>query len=157
MGKARDQQFTLSLFDPPSMERELPGFLDCEPQTRHILNTMIANSRKDRYIIAAEMSRDMQKDITHHMINGWTSAKEGNRFPLSYLPAFEKACGSYDLLEFLAAKRGCVLLIGNDAEAANLGRIDILRAELEIEETKVRQRIERNRRILGMTRDERDA
>ncbi|MBF0214856.1 MAG: hypothetical protein HQM00_15060 [Magnetococcales bacterium] len=156
MGRTKDQQFMLRLFDPPpTMERELPGFLDLENQIRHIANAMIANSRKDRYIIAAEMSRDMEKDVTHHMLNGWTSAKEGNRFPLSFLPAFEKACGSFDLLEFLAAKRGCALLIGDETEAANLGRIEMLRQQLEAEEAKVRQRIDRNRRIIGLAREDR--
>lgn len=147
----KNQQFTLSLFDPiPSMERELPGYLDLDNQVRHTINQMIANSRKDRYIIAAEMSRDMDKDVSHHMLNGWTSNKEGNRFPLSHLVAFEKATGSYDLLEMLAGRRGCALLIGQEAEAANLGRIKMMIGQLEAEEEKIKQRLDRRRRFMGM-------
>ncbi|MBF0127683.1 MAG: hypothetical protein HQM02_10790 [Magnetococcales bacterium] len=71
MSPTTTRQFALQLFDPPTTDRELPGFLDLENQTRHIITRMIAESRKDRYIIAAEMARDMEKDVTHHMLNGY--------------------------------------------------------------------------------------
>ncbi|GAB0057448.1 hypothetical protein SIID45300_01776 [Candidatus Magnetaquicoccaceae bacterium FCR-1] len=145
--KAKEMQFILPLLDPPSMERELPGFLDLDSQIRHIIGEMIVSSRKDRYILAAEMTRDTGKDISHHMLYAWTSSKESQRFPLAYLVAFEKACGSYDLLEFLAAKRGCALLIGDQTEAANLGRIQMLKQDLDREEEKIQSRIERKRRL----------
>jgi hypothetical protein len=151
MPKAEPHQLTLDLFPEPNMDRELPGFLDVENQIRHLVTRMVMGARKDRYRIAAEMSRDMEKDVTHHMLNSWTSSKEGNRFPLSYLPAFERACGSYQLLEFLAEKRGCSILVGHETDAANLGRIQLARQDLEREEAAIQRRIDQHRRLLEMT------
>lgn len=154
MTATEDKQYILKLFEPPTMCMEVPGYLDVENQIRHIITGMIQKSRKDRFMIAAEMSRAMDREVTHHMLNAYTSAKEGNKFPLSFLPAFEQACGSYDLLEFIATKRGCGLLIGNETEAANMGRIKMLKDELNREEEKILKRMERNHRLLEMSRED---
>ena len=153
MSPIEARQFTLSLFMPPTPERELPGFLDLDNQIRRIVNDMIDRSRKTREMIAAEMSRDTEKPITHHMLYAYTRAKEDTKFPLAYLPAFEKACGSYDLLEFLAAKRGCALLMGTETEQANLGRIEIMEQDLAREKARVQARIDQTRRLLEMARE----
>ncbi|MBF0096259.1 MAG: hypothetical protein HQM04_06665 [Magnetococcales bacterium] len=142
------RQLPLDLFDPPpTMEREFPGFLDVENQLRNVINEMIRNSGKDRYRIAAEMSKYMDREVSHHMLNAFTAAKEGNRFPLSYLPAFSHACGGYELLQYVAGKMGCAILIGPEAEAANLGRIQLLEQELSREKAKVQHRIDQARRL----------
>ncbi|MBF0186000.1 MAG: hypothetical protein HQM06_16645 [Magnetococcales bacterium] len=148
-------QLQLNLFPPHEEPRDLPGYLDIDAQVRHLIGEMIRNARKDRYIIAAEMTRATGKDITHHMLNGYTAAKEGNRFPLEFLPAFSAACGSYDLLNFLAIKMGCQILVGDETEAANLGRIEELQEMLKKEKEKVLTRMNQKKRLLEMEGKER--
>ncbi|WP_130473021.1 hypothetical protein [Candidatus Magnetaquicoccus inordinatus] len=146
--RTEQRQLPLILFDPlPSMEREFPGFLDVENQIPNVINKMIRNSGKDRYSIAAEMSKYMDREVTHHMLNAFTAAKEGNRFPLSFLPSFSHACAGYELLQYVANKMGCAILIGPEAEAANLGWIQLLEQELARERAKVQHRIDQARRL----------
>ncbi|MBF0454981.1 MAG: hypothetical protein HQL72_09250 [Magnetococcales bacterium] len=150
------RQLTLDLLEPQELEPGIPGSRDCEEPVKHFVGEAIKGTLKDRHIIAAEMSRDTGRSITHHILNAYTSGKEGNKFPLSYLPAFVAATGDLGLLQYIASQCGCTLLVGRDVEAANLGRIEQLMEELEQERKKIHKRVELSKRYETLAGEEPD-
>ena len=56
----------------------------------------------------------------------------------------------YDLLNFIAIKMGCQILVGDETEEANLGRIEALQAELEQTKAKVLSRMRSKKKLLEM-------
>lgn len=133
---------TIDLFDVPQAPPNRPGSLACDRELRHVLSGVLKQAEGDRYAISAEMSRLVGTDITKHQIDSWAAeSREGWRFPLAYAPAFEAACNSYALTEWLAELRGCRVLVGEEALLAELGRIEREEAALKARRQMLKQRL----------------
>jgi len=118
------------LFAIPSAPHDVPGALNFDMQLRHILSQSLKQSPKSRYEIAAHMSELLGEDVSKYQLDTWTAeSKEGWRFPLAYLCAFESACETHAVTQFISKKRGCTLNIGDESLAAKLGQLEMLRAE----------------------------
>ena len=78
--------------------------------------------------IAARMAELSGSAITEHQLHAWTApSREGWRFPLEYLAAFESAVETHVITAWLASVRGGQLHIGRDVLNAELGRLERLR------------------------------
>lgn len=121
---------TLDLFEVPVARTPLPGALDVGLALRHLISDLIKASPLDRYDIAARMSKLLGQEITKHQLDSWTAeSREGWRFPLEYLPAFEVAVETHQITTWLADLRGCKVLVGKEALDAEIGKLERLKEE----------------------------
>lgn len=129
MRRGPDTQ-TGDLFAVPVPAATLPGALDYNLAVRRFLSDVIKESPNSAAKIAVRMSELTGQTITEHQLHAWTApSREGWRFPLEYLPAFEVACDTYAITAWLADVRGGRLMIGRDALNAELGRLERTRDE----------------------------
>jgi len=130
MPRRRDDK-TGDLFAMPAQPKMLPGSQNIGMEIRHLLSDILKQSPKSRYEIAARMSELLGADISKHQLDSWTAdSRDGWRFPLEYLPAFETACDTHDLTHFIADARGCTLNIGEESLTAKLGQLELMRTEI---------------------------
>lgn len=121
---------TGDLFAVPAPATALPGALDYSLAVRRLIAQAVKDSDLNAAQIAARMSELTGHAISEHQLHAWTApSREGWRFPLEYLPAFETAVETTTLTAWLASVRGGRLLIGRDALNAELGRLERLRDE----------------------------
>jgi hypothetical protein len=88
------------------------------------------------------MSELLGLEVTKHQLDSWTAeSREGWRFPFEYAAAFEAACETYALSELLARKRGCTVLIGEEAVMAEWGRLERMETEIKARKRALRARM----------------
>lgn len=127
MKRLADTQ-TGDLFAVPLPAASLPGALDYGLAVRRLLVDAVKASDINASQIAARMSELIGHPISEHQLHAWTApSREGWRFPLEYLPAFESSVETHALTAWLADTRGGRLLIGREALNAELGRLERLR------------------------------
>lgn len=125
---SRRDSVTRDMFEVPAPAATLPGAQDYTLAVRRLLSNAIKASPLNASQIAARMTELMGVQISEHQIHAWTApSREGWRFPLEYLPAFETAAETHDLTAWLADVRGGRLLVGRDALNAELGRLERVR------------------------------
>lgn len=121
---------TGDLFEVPMPASTLPGALDYSLAVRQLLVDAIKASPLNAVQIAARMTELTGHIVSEHQLHAWTApSREGWRFPLEYLPAFEAAVETHAITAWLAATRGGRLLVGREALNAELGRLERLRDE----------------------------
>lgn len=134
MRRAADP-LTLDMFAIPSPATPTVGGLDVGLTLRHLLSDLLKASPLSRYQVAAKMSELTGHDISKHQLDSWTAeSREGWRFPLEYLPAFEVAVETHDVTAWLADLRGARLSVGREALEGQLGRIATMKDELARQE-----------------------
>ncbi|WP_427500764.1 hypothetical protein ACQE3E_15480 [Methylomonas sp. MED-D] len=141
--RARDA-LTVDLFDgyfPVPVERgNKPGSLDIDSEFRNLLSDLIKASALSRHQIAARMSELVGHEITKHQLDSWTAeSRDGWRFPVVYLPAFEAAIESHELTAFIASLRGAKLYIGKEALMAQLGKLEAAKDQLRRQEVALKR------------------
>ncbi|WP_153116061.1 hypothetical protein [Rhodocyclus tenuis] len=121
---------TPDLFEVPVPASALPGELDYSLAIRRLLVDAIKESGISSAIIAARMGELTGATISEHQLHSWTApSRDGWRFPLEYLPAFEVACDTHAVSSWLCKVRGGRMLIGRDAFNAEIGRLERMRDE----------------------------
>lgn len=129
MRRAADTH-TSDLFAIPSAAAPLPGALDYSLQVRELLSAAIKASPLNSTQVAARMSELMGCEFTGNSLHAMTApSREGWRFPLEYLPAFEVVVETHALTNWLAGVRGGSLRFGREALDTELGRLERLREE----------------------------
>lgn len=119
---------TLDLFEVPVPRAALPGALDVGLAVRHLISDLLKVSPKSRFEIAARMSELLGHEVSKHQLDAWTAeSREGWRFPLEYLSAFEVAVETHQVTIWLADLRGCKVLVGKEALEAELGKLERMR------------------------------
>lgn len=119
---------TLDLFEIPVPRVPMPGALDVGIAVRHLISDLLKDSPRNRFEIAARMSELLGHEITKHQLDSWTAeSREGWRFPLEYLPAFEVAVETHLVTTWLADLRGCKVLVGKEALDAEIGKLERLK------------------------------
>lgn len=140
--KARDD-LTVDLFDMVAVPVERggkPGSLDIGAELKHLLSDLIKASPLSRHQIAARMSELVGHAITKDQLDSWTAeSREGWRFPVAYLPAFEAALETHDLLAWLAELRGARLSVGREALEAQLGKLERMKDQLRKQEAAIKK------------------
>ncbi len=134
MRRAADP-LTLDLFAIPAPVVPSVGALDVGMALRHLLSELLKATPLTRYQVAAKMAELTGHDISKHQLDSWTAeSREGWRFPLEYLPAFEVAVETHDVTAWLAELRGARLSVGREALESQLGRIATMKDELARQE-----------------------
>ena len=130
------------LFEIPRAPATTGGSLNFDHELRAVLSDELKRCPKDRYQVAAEMSRLLGREVSKHMLDAYTAeSRDAYNFPLNYAAAFEVATDSFSLTELLAGKRGCMVLVGKDVLLAELGRLEKQKDEIKFREGVLRNRI----------------
>jgi hypothetical protein len=133
MTRARDI-LTADLFAVPRPAPATPGTMDYRAAISHELSEMLrkAPANRDRFAIAADVSRLTGKDVSKWMLDGYTSeCREQFNLPLYLVPALEVACESHALTTWLSNVRGARLLVGEEALHHDLSRLEQIRDQAE--------------------------
>ncbi len=126
--KTHHDPLTPDLFEVPTARDPLPGALDVGLAVRHLISDLLKASPRGRFEVAARMSELLGHEISKHQLDAWTAeSREGWRFPLEYLPAFEVAIETHQVTAWLAGVRGCRVAVGKEALDAEIGKLERLR------------------------------
>lgn len=129
MKNARDTM-TLDLFEVPVPTAPMPGALNFDKTLRRLLTDLIKDCPHSRDIVAARMSELTGDPISKSKLDSWTAeSRDGWRFPLEYLPAFEVAVETHQITSWLANLRGCKVLVGKEALDAEIGKLERLKED----------------------------
>lgn len=142
MRRAADHM-TFDMFAIPAPAAPCVGGLDIGLALRHLLSDLLKSFPLSRYLVAAKMSELTGHDISKHQLDSWTAeSRDGWRFPLEYLPAFEVAVETHDVTAWLADLRGARLSVGREALETQLGRIATMKDELARQEKSLKRLLE---------------
>lgn len=118
------------LFDVPEAAPPDPGSQSHRQAVSHLVSDVLKGTHKDRYTIAADMSRLSGREVSKYMLDAYCSeAREEFNLPFYLVPALEVACDSHALTAWLARVRGGRLHVGREALDAEIGRLERLRDE----------------------------
>lgn len=127
---AKRDPLTGDLFEIPCPVSPMPGSLSFNRVIRRLLSDLLKQTPLSREEVAAHMSELTGDTITKNMLDSWTAeSREGWRFPLEYLPAFEVAVETTGLVAWIASVRGGKILIGKEAIDAEIGKLERLKEE----------------------------
>lgn len=142
----RPSTYSGDLFEIPMPANPLPGSMDYRAVVAHLLARMITESGLTRYAIAAQASELVGKEVSKYMLDAYTAESRDEFNPPAWLmPAIEAVCKSHLYSNWLAEIRGGRLLIGRDALAAELGRIERQRDELGSQARTIKEQMRKGR------------
>ncbi len=122
----------------------VPGAMSVSKEVRGLLSDILKKTPKSRFKVAARMSELIGVEVTKFQLDSWTAESRNKwRFPLEYVPAFEAACETHDITAWLAQKRGCKILIGEDALLAELGKLERMEQELRARKKAIKQHLKK--------------
>lgn len=123
---------TADLFEVPRPVPTTPCSMDYRATVAHLVSEMLRDTRRDRYDIAAAVSRLTGKDVSKYMLDAYTSeAREEHNLPAWLIAPLEAACGSHAVTHWLAEVRGGRLLVGKETLMHDLARAEQLRDEAD--------------------------
>jgi hypothetical protein len=138
---------TADMFDVPAAPLSTGGCLDMDQQIRHALSDMLKHCPKDRYQVAAEVSRLVGREVSKNMLDAYSAeSRTEYNLPLQYVVAIEVVTESYALTNLISSKRGGKFLVGEEALLAELGRIQREKTALNDKEARLKQFLGRNDR-----------
>lgn len=123
-----------SLFDSGLSE----GSLDIILGLKQLMSRLIAACGKDRYIIAAEISRLTLRDLSKEMLDKITSSDVAYRPDAVMLVAFCQVAGSLEPFHYLLQPVGAEVVTAADMKFLKLARLEEQKRQLEQEIMKVR-------------------
>lgn len=136
---------TADLFEIPVAPAATGGSLDMDTQIRHTLSDMLKQCPKDRYQVAAEVSKLVGREVSKNMLDAYTAeSRTEYNLPLQYVVAVEVVTESYALTNLIASRRGGKFLVGEDALLAELGKIQREKTALSDRESRLKQFLARN-------------
>jgi hypothetical protein len=136
---------TLDLFVVPEAD-SAPAGMDYRSQVSGLVGRVLKAACGDRHEVAARASGLTGTSVTKCMLDAYASeARETFNLPFYLVPAIESACESLELSNWLAATRGGRLLVGRDALAGELAKLERQRAQAS-------RRISRLRKVMEVTK-----
>ncbi len=142
--KKIDDKLTLDMFDGiPKAHPMNAGAWRFRTEIAHVMGEAIKACEKDRYQIAADMSRLLGREISINTLDKYTSEASEEHIPnFETAIAFDASTGQMALASFFADKLGCRVLPGKESLQAELGRLQILKGDIANQEKAIK-------RILG--------
>ena len=142
-----ERQLALTgLFEIPIKPIENPGALNFSIELRGVLSEALKKCPRSRYEVAARMSELLGVEVTRYSLDAWTAeSRQEWRFPFEFSAAFESACDTMCLQELLARKRGCKVLVGADTLKTELGKLELLEAEIRDRRRAIKKHLEGKR------------
>lgn len=107
------------LFDSATVE----GALDIDLGLRQCFSRAMHNSGKDRYQIAAEMSRLMKSSITKETLDKYAASDQGNGMKVNALAAFCFVCNTFEPYQYGLKALGSDVLRPEDSSALEWARL----------------------------------
>lgn len=124
---AKRDQFTQDLFEIPQAASGA-GSLACRIQIAALMSEALKGY--DRYIVAAEMSKLLGREISKHMLDAYTAeSREEHIPPLDTAMAFDMATNGFSLINLYAKKIGAKIVVGREAIDAEIGKLERLKQE----------------------------
>ena len=106
----------------------------------HVMGDAVKACSKDRYQIAADMSRLLGREISINTLDKYTSEASEDHIPnLETAIAFDAATEQLALANLFAGKLGCRVLPGKDVMLAELGRLEQLKGEIAKQERAIKK------------------
>ena len=135
MNRARDF-LTGELFaEIPQAAPTTPGAINYSREIAATMSQALKVCAHDRIEVAARMSRMLGREVSLTMLNVYCAeSHEQHNISFERAIAFDAATEGYALLNLFAAKRGCRMMVGEDALLAELGKIE--RSEQALRERK---------------------
>lgn len=123
-----------------------PGAWRFRGEISNVMSEAIKACSKDRYQIAADMSRLLGREISVNTLDKYTSEASEDHIPnLETSIAFDAATEQMALANLFASKLGCRVLPGKESLQAELGRLVQMKDDISKQEKAIK-------RILGETR-----
>lgn len=117
-----------------------PGAWRFRAEIAHVMGDAIKACPKDRYQIAADMSRLMGREVSLDTLNKYTSEAAEDHIPnFETAIAFDAATEQLALVSLFAAKLGCRVLPGKEALFAELGRLEQLKGDIARQEKAIKR------------------
>lgn len=105
-------------------------------QVSSAVSKMMKDDNRDRFDLAAAMSRLLDGDVSKSMLDKYSSeTSEEHNISAGRFIALVAATGRYDVLEALLRKIGCALVVGEEIRTVELGHV-----AAQIERLQERQR-----------------
>ncbi|MEK9630005.1 MAG: hypothetical protein VW455_13425 [Nitrospinota bacterium] len=122
---------------------EIPDGDSCNVtvQLKGILIESIRASEKSREEIAKIMTARLSKGqtISKAQIDSWTRSDGERHIPLEYIYAFEVACNTSAITEYLCKLHGGMFIDQRSSEVLKLGQLQILKTQLLIKEQELQK------------------
>lgn len=124
----------------PTAHPMTPGAWRFRGEIAHVMSEAIKACEKDRYQIAADMSRLLGREISSNTLDKYTSEASEEHIPnFETAIAFDAATEQTSLASFFAGKLGCRVLPGKESLTAELGRLSYMKTEIAKQEKAIKQ------------------
>lgn len=139
--RSRYDTFTGDLFSSiPQPYPMTPGAWCFRREIAVVMGEAIKACHKDRYQIAADMSRLLGREISVNTLDKYTSEASEDHIPnLETAIAFDAATEQTSLVSLFASKLGCRVLPGKESLLAELGRLEQMRCEMAKQEKAIKK------------------
>lgn len=126
MSRSRSDALTGELFSQiPTAVPAVPGAMDFRKPVAELVAGMLANAKRDRYDVAARISRLCDHETSKALLDSYTApSREECNLPLWKVPAMEIACNSRAVTEWLVGVHGGRVLWGEQVLQADLGEVE---------------------------------
>ena len=134
-------KMTLDMFDGiPQAHPMTAGAWRFRTEIAHVMGDAIKACAKDRYQIAADMSRLLGREVSLNTLDKYTSEASEDHIPnLETAIAFDAATGQTALASFFASKLGCRVMPGKEALFAELGRLEQMKGDIAKKEKAIKK------------------
>lgn len=117
-----------------------PGAWRFRSEIAHAMSIAVKQCSKDRYQIAADMSRLLGREVSVRTLDKYTSAAAEDHIPnFETAIAFDAATEQLTLVSLFAEKLGCKVLPGSDFLLAELGRLGQIRSDASAQEKAIKK------------------
>jgi hypothetical protein len=131
----------------PQAHPKTPGAWRFRGEIAHVMGEAIKTCHKDRYQIAADMSRLLGREVSANTLDKYTSEASEDHIPnLETAIAFDAATEQTALASLFAGKLGCRVLPGKDSILVEIARLEQMKSDISKQEKALK-------RLLGESHD----
>lgn len=124
----------------PQAHPMTPGTWNFRREIAYAMGEAIKACPKDRYQIAADMSRLLGREVSVNTLDKYTSEASEDHIPnLETAIAFDAATDQTALASLHASKLGCRVLPGKDSLLAELGRLEQMKGDIARQEKVIKR------------------
>lgn len=113
------------------------GALDIDLGHRQVLSRVMSNCGKDRYAIAAEMSRLMKSSVSKEMLDKYAASDPANGMRANMLTAFCLVTNSFEPIRYLLEPLGADVVNPEDQGLIKWARLTRQRESIDREITEL--------------------
>jgi len=130
-------------FDPPVAPQRAADLAGFDRVVAAAVAQALKNDPRDRYEIAAAMSRLLDEDVTKFMLDAYASeARDQHNIPAHRALALVLVTERYDLLDAMVRRIGASLLVGEEIITARLGHLQAQRSAIDTELKQLRGKVQ---------------